>query len=281
MQYPYDRFIRFLFSRRANVSGTLESIGLPRLSSEETTAKSLSTIDLPEEISRYVRNGGDPKEVPGFMDQMREIGIQEMWEVQKEFLKDGVGRDMRVAWSIFSDPKLRTAYAVLRLSRFSIDEIKGLFKNQYDITLSPSVEKILKSWFFDFSNMDREDWKCLIRNLDEEQKSKYRLVLERKPKHAIEFALGQVPNLGYRDVLNDIMATSYSRFKEASEHPLLDSLTMKWAELAMRAGEKQVRYTKDPTKDLRQDVQMRFEFEEMSFPTLAELPDIIDSSPNS
>ena len=273
MRYSYDLFIRFLFSRRTNVNGTLESIGLPRLETDETKSKSLSTFDLPDEVAAFIHKGGDPSKVTGFMESMRSLGIHEMWEVQKEFLKNGVGRSMRVAWLIFSDTQLRTAYAVLKLSRFTVEEIEALFRDKYDINITKAVRSVLDRWFFDFSSLEREDWVHFVNRLDDEQRNKFMLVLKRKPKAAIEHALESTPNMGYRDVLADIMSTAYHKFKQAQGHPLLDPVAMRWAELAMKAGEKQVKYTKDPTKDLRKDVQMRFEFEELNFPTLSELPD--------
>jgi hypothetical protein len=278
MRYPYDLFIKFLVTRRADVSATLESLGLPELSVKETHDRDLVGGNLPPSVKSYLdsdHNRVESKE--GFLEWAEAHDIREMWEIQPEFihsdhrvLTKGSGA-MKKACDLFADQRKRTALSLLLMREFESSDIVDVFSDHFETEIDEKVIDLAKKYFFDFSEMTPTDWHSLFNNLPAEERDQLSVGLQPHTREFIEHSIGKLPALTYESILHDVMVTSYYKFKALANQPLMDNLAQRWATMAMVAGEKKIKYTKGDRQDLREDIQMRFEFSAGNFPSLAEL----------
>lgn len=278
MRYPYDPFIKFLITRKADVNGTLESLGLPALTSNELLSKDITVATLPPEVVAFLADpSGPPENREPFLEWADKEGIRELWEIQPEFLHSSLraltkgSGAMKKACDLFAHPSRRTAMSLLLMREFPTDEIIDTFSEHLNLEIEAGVVELAKKYFFEFKGMSPTDWHSLFHNLPPEERDQLQLGREPHTKEFIEYSIGKMPSLTYEEILNDIMVTSYYKFKALANQPLMDTLAQRWATMAMMAGEKKIKFTKGDRKDLNQDIQMRFEFEDTPFPTLAEL----------
>jgi hypothetical protein len=278
MRYPYDLFVKFLITRKADVNGTLSSLGLPELTDNELLTKNILAGPLPPSVKAFIdspENQVEKKE--GFLEWAEAHEIRELWEIQPEFLHSeyrtltrGSG-SMKKACDLFAAPNKRTAMSLLLMREFPQEDIIDVFSDHFETEVNAEVIQLARKYFFDFREMTPTDWHSLFHNLPPEERDKLQVGREPHSRQFVEYSIGKVPNLTYEEILNDIMVTSYYKFKELANQPLMDTMAQRWAAMAMTAGEKKIKFTKGDRRDLNEDIQMRFEFTEPTFPTLAEL----------
>lgn len=279
MRYPYDLFIRFLVTRRADVNATLESFGLPELTEEEIKERSdLLSSTLPPSFVEYLDSEKNiVKNKTGFLEWTEIHDIREMWEIQPEFKISEERKitrgssDMTKACEIFADPQKRTALSLLVIRAFDFEDIVELFQNKFNFILTKGTYKYALKYFFDFSAMHQNDYANLLQNVSPEERNSLNLALTPNSKDFLSYRIGSVPNLSYDEVLQDIMVTSYYKFKACQNEPLMDMLAMKWAAMAMKAGEMKKKYGSGDKMGFMQQLELRFDFDQPEFPTLTEL----------
>jgi len=280
MRYPYDLFISFLITRKADVNGTLTSLGLPELTENELLSKNLFSGNLPPAVRSYFKSKSDKiTSKKAFIDWTESHDIREMWELQPEFIKTSHrtltsdSTSLKEAFDIFSDPRHRTAMSLLLMRNFDIDDIASTFLTKFSKEVGHDVITLGQRYFFRFSNMRPVDWRNLLNGVSPEERNKLLIGRDGSSKEFIEQTIGVTPKISYEAILSDIMVSSYYKFKALVDVPLMDSMSQRWATMAMVAGEKKVRFTNDNDADLDEELQLRFDFEETQFPTLEELSD--------
>jgi len=280
MRYPYDLFISFLITRKADVNGTLQSLGLPELTENELLSKNLFSGNLPPAVRSYFKSKSDKiASKKAFIDWTESHGIREMWELQPEFIKTSHrvlttdSKALQDAFDIFSDPRYRTAMSLLLMRDFDHDDIVSTFLTRFSRVIDHDVITRGQAYFFNFKKMSPRDWRGLLRGVSPEERNKLLIGREGGSREFIEQTLGVTPSISYEAILNDIMVSSYYKFKNLVDVPLMDPMAQRWATMAMVAGEKKVRFTNDSDMDLDEELQLRFDFTEPQFPTLEELSD--------
>jgi len=278
MQYPYDAFVKFLITRKADVNRTLASLGLPELSEKELLRKNILAGPLPPSVKSFIDSEeNDLSHKEGFLEWAEAHQIRELWEIQPEFMHSDLrtltrgSNNMKKACDLFADPRKRTALSLLLMREFDVEDIISTFSEHFSYELDEKVITLSQKYFFDFSEMTPTDWHSLFNNLPPEERDQLAVGREPHSRQFIEHSIGGTPNLTYEEVLNDIMVTSYYKFKALIDQPLMDIMAQRWATMAMAAGEKKMKYTKGDRSDINEDIQMRFTFQETRFPTLAEL----------
>lgn len=276
MRYPYSRFLKFLISRKADINSTLDSLGLPPITSEERGEHDTLSAPLPRSVERYYESPlntveGDKQ---GFLDWTEVHGISELWAIQPEF-EEGVDPDdrasMQRACELFSEPQMRTSLAVLILKGFSKETISEIFEAKFGSPINAKTFGLAKRYFFDFSRMKKADWKNLLKNLPREQQSMMLLGLEPHSKEFVQFSVGKLPPLTFDEIMHDIMVSSYYKFKSCVDQPLADGKAMDWAKLAMTAGVNKAKFGRGDEVNFEEEMQLRFEFTAPEFPTITEL----------
>jgi hypothetical protein len=278
MRYPYDLFIKFLISRKADVNGTLANLDLPELSTKELSDRNFLAGPLPPSVRGYLKSKiNSIKNKKAFIEWAEAHDIREMWEIQPEYKHDDLRQltqrsgAMKKACDLFATANQRTALSLMLMRDFEDEDIIDTFLEHFDVTISNDVLDLSRKFFFDFREMKPTDWHNLFHNLAPEERDKLATAHQGVSKEFIEYSIGKFPKITYEEILHDIMVTSFFKFKALSDQPLMDQLAQRWATMAMAAGEKKIKYTKGDRTDLGEDIQLRFEFEQPTFPTMAEL----------
>lgn len=278
MNYPYDLFITFLITRKADINGSLRACQLPSLSEQEKIEKSLFPKGIiPASVELYLNNP-DPKATIVNKDEFlawADIqGIKELWETQPEYKSTktrGRPRLISKAYGIFANPEQRNVFSILRIREFDPQDIIEIFGEKFNLSLSEGIVDIAGKYFFDFERLGKRDWHSLLQNLPQSQREMLQVGIGSVSKEFVEYKAGRIPHITFEEILNDIMVTSYYKFKATVDQPLMDNLAMKWANMSMSAGERRSRWTGGDKASLAEEVQLRFDFTSPSFKTLAEL----------
>lgn len=275
MRYPYSLFIKFLISRKADVNRTLESLCLPPIDAEERAAHDTPAAPLPRSVEKFFQSPSNivtAKE--GFLDWAKVHGIDELWSVQPEFEDDSdpqSRRDILAACELFADPNKRTSLAVLLLKGFSDEAVSEVFESKFDHKVSAKTLEVARRYFFDFTRLTRADWQHLLEGIPKDQKAMLHLGLEPHTKEFVQYSVGKLPSLSFDEIMHDIMVSSYYKFKACLNQPLADQRAMQWAKTSMAAGLNKIKFGKGDDVNFEEEMQLRFEFTEPSFPSLEDL----------
>lgn len=278
MRYPYDLFLKFLVSRKADVNATLANLGLPELSEKELFDRDFLVCPIPPSVQGYFKSSSNKiEDKKSFIEWADVHNIREMWEIQPEYKHDDLryltqhSDSMKKACDLFSFPNHRTAMSLMLMRDFDEETIVETFIEHFDKMIEVDSIILFRKYFFNFKEMRPTDWHNLFHNLTPSERSQLEAAHHGMSKGLTEYSIGKLPNLTYEEVLHDIMVSSYYKFKRLENQPLMDSLAQRWATMAMAAGEKKMKYTKGDRTDFGEDIQLRFAFEPTSFPTIAQL----------
>lgn len=279
MRYPYDLFLRFLVTRKADVNLTLERLGLPELTETEVLDKSVLAYPMPKSVRSFYQAeaGSEIEDKEAFIEWTHGHNVRELWEIQPEYKHSDLRKltanstDMKDACDIFATPRIRTAFSLLVLQKFTTDEIVDTIGGHFELSLSAASINLAIKYFFDFTRLSPQDLHHLIHTLPAEQRDQYQLATKAQSREYTEFVIGKLPKLTFEEILHDIMVNSYYKFKSLVDQPLMDGMAQQWAVMAMNAGEKKARWTKGDRTDIVEDIQLRFNFDQPEFPTLAQL----------
>lgn len=275
MRYPYSLFIKFLISRKADVNKTLTSLCLPRIEANERAAHDTPAEPIPRSVERFFQSPHNVvTEKEGFLQWAKVNGIYELWSVQPEFEDDSdptERRNILAACELFADPNKRTSLAVLLLKGFDDEAVSSTFEAKFDTKVSAKTLAVARRYFFDFTRLSRADWKHLLEGIPKDQKAMLHLGLEPHTKEFVQYSVGKLPSLSFDEIMHDIMVSSYYKFKACLDQPLADQKAMQWAKTAMAAGLNKIRFGKGDEVNFQEEMQLRFEFTEPSFPSLSDL----------
>lgn len=239
-RYPYERFLRFLVSRKLDVNLTLERLGLPRTADLWfVECRRSLRYSAPAALRQYLESSESEYLVfrDGVLEWAESQGIRVLWEMQSEFGAAKVS-DFDVAWSLFSHPTSRAIVGMLLLSRASGKEIIEVISDHLAITLTDAQLVMYQSLFWDVSQIERSSWGSFAQTLKTQEESNY-----------ISFGLGtpslaevrdllnlDITAVDHRQILNQIIAKSYLQYQRAmnSASPEAND-AMRWAELTLKA----------------------------------------------
>jgi hypothetical protein len=271
--FPYERFIRYLLSRKAEVNGALQRLKLPWLTNQDISERRENLFGgaLPPIVDAYSRsNQVDVTGHPGFLAWIEKNHIADLWTRQPEFIRENP--NLEAACKAFSNPAIRTVLGVLLLAKFESREICELIYTQYDLHFSEQALEYFRLNFWDTAFMTREDWVSFCGALEKDQRSLLSVAFAGKGRNYVKLHMGIVPEIELRDVLTDVLVRAHARFQELMEQPVADeSLAMSWASLAIKAGEKRVRYGGGPARSFAEEAQMALDFDDPKLPTLADI----------
>lgn len=282
MRYPYSLFIKFLISRKADVNKTLKSLCLPQIEAEERVHHDTPAAPIPRSVEKFFRSPQNlVTDKEGFLEWTKVHDIYELWSIQPEFEGDSDPkrrREIHGACELFADPNKRTSLAVLLLRGFSDEAVSEVFKSKFDTEVSAETLSVAKKYFFNFTRLSRADWHHLLDGIPKDQRAMLHLGLEPHTKEFIQYSIGKLPALSFDEIMHDIMVSSYYKFKACLNQPLADQRAMQWAKTSMAAGLNKIKFGKGDDVNFEEEMQLRFEFTEPTFPTLE---DLVDSGKSS
>ena len=246
MRYPYERFLRFLVSRKVPVDRTLGRYGLPSVGGLwEAECRTDLRKTAPYSVTQYIDADDDQEMVvtAGFLDWAEKEGIRPLWEIQKEFGGRPPAPELDTAFQIFVNPFSRSVVGMMLLSRATTEEIVELITGRFGVDLD--ALEVYTKIFWDTKLLGRTGWRTFIDDLKtKEERHFISLGLQAPTTEEIRQYLGMNTCFTPEDIAERIMSKSYAQFESAMEQPDPEAAgAVKWADLALRAA-KEIRETK-------------------------------------
>lgn len=239
MRYPYEKFLRFLVSRRANIKEVVSRHGLPQVG-DLWVARARSDIrrNAPFEVKEYLnKKEATLRPSPSIISWAEEEGIAGLWRAQPEF--GGMEHEhLYVAHRLFADTRTRGILAMLTMSAVSDDSIVETLQEKFDADVPRGAIDLYRSIFWDCSQMGTDDWEIFLPSIsNNEERHFIALGLRGVSEQTVADALSvDSPVIDYEFVINQIVARSYEQFRNAVEHPTPDLHSAReWASLALNA----------------------------------------------
>lgn len=239
MRYPYDRFIKFLVSRKSPVDATLRQFGLPPVGDIwESQYRSEIRKAAPYSVTQYIDSDEDRLVVTdGFLDWADDEGFRPLWQVQKEFGGDPPPEALDTAFRVFINPTVRSIVGMVLLSKASDNEVVDIIQKRLDIGFDDEVLHYYTVIFWDTDLLGRKGWGPFLDRLKTKEERHYLgLGLASPTVEDLHRYLGMKPALSPDEILTDIMSKAHERFQSSMEQPCPEAAgALKWAELSIKA----------------------------------------------
>jgi hypothetical protein len=203
-------------------------------------------------------------DLSAILDKDRKFFKNEKFSQDSYFLFNKVVENTILRWTICS----------FLLKNISQNEIKTLIDAKYQIKLDDGFFRLFKKYIFNISTFKKSDWIYYLRNCDLEEKN-HLLNAMNQDEIRIKHDLGFSAKLKYTDILNDILLSSYYRFKDLLSDKNINLDNSKdakgWAQIVFEAGDRKEKFSKGDLEDFGKQIQMEFTFENNNFPTFDEI----------
>jgi hypothetical protein len=239
VRYPYERFLRFLVSRKVDVNQALDRYGLPGVGGLWTAeTKSNLRSSAPDAITHYLDSDDDELGLrEGVLEWAAQEGFRQLWEAQMEFGGKPAATELDEAFQIFINPFARCIMGLLLLSRARDNEIIELIQERFDLGLTDETISFYRDVFWDVRLVNRSAWGAFIQKLHTKEERHYLSYGLASPTiEEVRHVLGLDTMLDPETILSQIMSTSFRRYKAALQevHPDLAG-AKSWAELSLKA----------------------------------------------
>lgn len=239
MRYPYERFLRFLVSRKVDVNQALDRYGLPHVGGLWTAAARTDLRrDAPYAIAHYLDSEDDELVFQeGVLEWAEKEGFAQLWEAQLEFGGEPALPELDLAFQVFINSFARCIMGLLLLSRARDTEIAEIMLERFSASLTPEAITFYRNVFWDITMLDRRAWGGFIGTLKTKEERHYiSHGLSAPTCDEVRSILGLETMLDAETILDQIMKSSYLRYKAAMEevHPDLAG-AKSWADLSLRA----------------------------------------------
>lgn len=237
MRHPYERFLRFLVSRKVDVNSALIRLGLPavgglwaagcRTSFRETAPFAILRHIDSDDIELVTRDG--------VLEWAEKEGFRPLWEATPAF-GEQKSPDLEVAFRIFSSPRARIRMGLFLFSKATPSEIAEAVREHFDMEVEPSTVELYRSVFWDGASMTRSSWEQLLAGMDREERHYLAMGLESPTMDGVRCVLGMKYALEPDAVLRRLMVTSIEQYDLAIKQPIPSSDALRWGEMAKSAA---------------------------------------------
>jgi hypothetical protein len=248
VRYPYERFLRFLVSRKVPVDRTVGRYGLPLVGGLwEAECRTDIRKTAPYSVTQYIDADDDQEMVvtAGFLEWAEKEGIRPLWEIQKEFGGRPPSPELDTAFQIFVNPFSRAVVGMMLLSQATTEEVVELVTGRFDLGVDLDVIGAYTKIFWDTKLLGRTGWRSFIEELKtKEEKHFISLGLQSPTVEEVRQYLGMNTCFTPEDIATRIMSRSFAQYESAMDQPDPESANaVMWADLALRAM-KELRETK-------------------------------------
>lgn len=220
MRYPYDRFLRFLVSRKANVSLVMDRYGLPNAGGMwEAECRSAMREAAPYSVSSFIDS--DEETVvrkDGFLEWAEGQGFRELWESQPEFGSRPLPPHVDEAHRLFLAPVTRAVMGLLILSRATPSEAIEVMRERFDEGISEDTLRTYTRLFWDPTGVRASFWTKLVEILKtSEERHLIAAGLSNPDISRVRMFIGLDDPVDRDFIINDVIRKCYTRFKQAME----------------------------------------------------------------
>jgi len=239
VRYPYERFLRFLVSRKVDPNQTLKRYGLPPVSSLWISdCRSGFRRSAPHALVRHLDS--DDTELlttDGVAEWAEREGIRLLWEIQPELGGLAMARELDLSARIFANQQARLRLGLFLFSKATSSEIAELAAIHFDMEIDPLVIETYRKIFWDSQAVPSGDWETLIDAMDRDERHYLALGFERPTLENVQCILGMKYSLEPDAVLRRLMNTSIEQYDLAMKQPIPASAdALRWGEMAKQAA---------------------------------------------
>lgn len=240
MRYPYERFLRFLVSRKVPVDRTLDRYGLPSVGALwEADCRTNIRKSAPYSVSQYIDADDDQELVAreGFIEWAEKEGFAPLWMIQREFGGAKPSPALDTAFQIFVNPHARAVVGMLLLSEVPSDEICSLVQTRFDLGVDEETLDLYTTIFWDIELLGRAGWQAFMAELKTKEERHYIGLGLGSPSSAdARRYLGVEVNFDPEAILKDLALTAHTQYKACMAQPDPESAgALKWHDATIKA----------------------------------------------
>jgi hypothetical protein len=279
VRYPYDRFLRFLVSRKVDVNAILTRHQLPTVGSIWIAECRTEIRDHgPYALAQYIDSENEDLDArEGILEWAEQKGFRSLWAMQREFDNCPAPAAYDQAYQIFSNPPVRALLGCLLLSRASEEETSSILKDHYGVELDTPTLGAYRHLWWDVASVPRKAWDAFVDKLvNKEERSYIAFGLTSPSANDVRDMMGLDTPVDDVHIVDSIIGGAYAQYRQAMQQPHPEeSGAMRWADLALRAigvkrsGAPKVLDTGPPTADFHN--MFSVEVTKTKHATLAEL----------
>jgi len=258
---PYNYYLKYLITLNLSNKKIIErmkSLGF-EVSKDRIEGLKKSMM-LPEIFKDY--SEGKQVDEKYIMKYARKFGIKEIWRY-KLYKKP---RDFKDTFLLLEDRSARLIPVILTIKgdKFVHESMRKL-----GFEYSKKSIELMLYYFFNPEKTSLKGWKEYFKSIP-----KARDLLD-QPLNYIRYKFGLAPKMDYPAILQDLMHLSYYKSKENMAHDDRDhvNIAKKFADVAIKAGEKLQKYGGKDTETFLDDVVIEFENAEIDIPDIKEISD--------
>lgn len=239
MRYPYERFLRFLVSRKLDVNRVLSQVGLPPVGGMWLpTCRTTLRASAPYGLVRYL-DSADANLLArdGLLAWAEGEGFRELWESQPEF--GGLtSRSLDLAIRIFSNRWARVRMGLFLFSKATATEIVEVASQHFDMEIDQEVVDLYRRIFWDGAAISRSDWDALLQSLEDRDERHYLALGFANPTlQGVQAIIGAPYTVEPDDVLRRLMMSAIEQYEFAMKQPIPTAHdALKWGEMAKSAA---------------------------------------------
>jgi hypothetical protein len=237
VRYPYERFLRFLVSRKVEVNQALSRFGLPPVGGLWTAScRTTFRESAPYSIVRHLDSSDTTLlTTDGVLDWAETEGFRALWDAQPEFA-GSMSRELDVALRIFASPRARIRMGLFLFSKATPSEIVDVTREHFDMEIGPSIVELYRRVFWDAQSMTRRSWEILFESMEKEERHYLALGLDNPTLDGVKCILGMKYSLEPDAVLRRLMVTSIEQYDTLMKQPIPSPDALRWAEMAKSAA---------------------------------------------
>ena len=258
MRVPYEGYVRFLITSGLDSEETnnhLEELGLNPISSEywDRQFEVLHELKIPKKIKKFWK---DPNR-----------------NIPKGFFEYNVGKNnhFRDAVEAVKDFDVSLTIRGMLSIKAPAEEISSVLNGKFAMVFRKEALSIFEKYFFNPKIMSRTSWKLYLKDLSNQEKGIIYLGITGEDLE-LRAELGLPSKISVSEnyqKLHIFAMQKFNRYIKAGM-PGADDEAMKWAKVAMSAGDKYEKLKVSDATDFVRDIQMEFDQVDTDFPLIGE-----------
>jgi hypothetical protein len=270
MRVPYEGYIRFLITSGLDSEETnehLEELGLSPIPAEywDRQFEALHELKIPKKIKKFWRNPG--RKIPnGFFEYMNVAGLKEAWEYNI-----GKNPHFKAAVEAAKDFDMSLIIRGLLAIKAPPEEITSVLNGKFGVVFRKISVQIFEKYFFNVKIMSRTSWKLYLKDLTNQERGIVYLGITGEDME-LRAELGLPSKISVSESYQKLHVLAMKKFDRYAKAGMPDSddEAMKWAKLAMSAGDKYEKLKVSDATDFVRDIQMEFDQVDTDFPMIGE-----------
>lgn len=277
MRLPHERYIRFLITSGLDLEETNEHLldkGLPLCPTNKDGQSEywdeqyeiLFSSSVPKSIKNFWSRDEKTKFPKGFFEYMNTLGLKDAWAYNV-----GKNKYFTVSVDALEDEDVSIGIRSLLALRSQPEEISALINGKFGMALPKDSVALFRDYFFDNRIMSRKNWRIYMDLIPGEHKSLLYKALTGKEvelRAELDFP-NRISVSDHYQKLHIYAMEKFDTYRNSAE-PNADQHAMKWAGIAMSAGDKYEKLKLGDTADFSKDIQMEFEFVDADFAMIGE-----------